>query len=120
MLYMPREEGQGLVEYALILVLDCVMTIGAGDLFIRVDDVIVCNHTTLDLVVCCLVAIGALEVETPHVHIQVFSREVQAFIQIAMFDAVAASTVEVTFATVVASGFAHALGSSYQVDPFGR
>ena len=33
MIYMPREEGQGLVEYALILVLVALVVIGMIGLF---------------------------------------------------------------------------------------
>jgi len=51
-----------------------------------------------------LVAVNALEVQSSHVHIQIFRGEVQAGVEIAMFDAVAPSAIEVAASAVRAGG----------------
>ena len=68
--------------------------------------------------VFCFVAIDALEVIPPHVNINIFGREVEAFIQVAVLDGIAAAAVEVATAAIFARGSAYTLGCHGDQAPF--
>jgi hypothetical protein len=91
------------------------MTICAGNLLGWVNDIIICHHASLDDVVFRAVTVGALEIKFAHVHIEIFGGEVQALVEVAVFDAVSAAAVEVTFSAVVARGGAYRFRRGQQI-----
>ena len=66
------------------------------------------------------VAVHALEVVTAHVHVKIFVRVKQAFIQVTVFDGVTATASEVASATILPRRQSHAPGRGQQVDSFCR
>ncbi len=77
------------------------------------------DRAPLDRVIGRLVTVGALEIVAPHVHVKFLVGEVQAFVQVAMFDRVAAAAVEMTASAVFAGGQTDALRGGDQIDAFG-
>lgn len=96
------------------------MAIGALHLFLWIDRVIISDHTAQHLMVLRAVAVGAEKILTPHMYIEVFAGEIQAFIKVTVFDAIAAAAIEMALAAVIACGSAHTLGGGRQVNAFGR
>ena len=96
------------------------MTVFAGDLCNRVDGVVVGQQLALDDMIVCLVAIGAKEVEPAHVNVQVLRREIEALVQVAVLDAVAAAAVEMALAAFLACRRPHRLSGGQQVNAFSR
>ena len=65
----------------LVFVLLIHMALLAGNLFLRVNRVIVCNHATEYLMIFCPVTVGALHIEfAAHVHIEILGGEVETLV----------------------------------------
>ena len=89
---------------AFIFMLLVDMALLAGNLFLGIDGVVVCNHAAQDLMILGLVAVGTLHIEVAaHVDVIVFRGEVQAFIQVAVLDAISAAAIEVALPAVLTS-----------------
>ena len=87
---------------AFILMLLIYMAFFAGDLFFRINRVIVRDHATEDLMVFRLVAVGALHVEfAAHVDIIILRREVETLIEVAVLDTIPSAAIKVALAAVL-------------------
>ena len=91
----------GVDAFIFMLLID--MTLFTGNLFLRINGVIVRDHATQDLMILCPMAVRTLHINfATHMDVVVLSGEVEALIKVAVFDAVPAAAIEVTFATVLA------------------
>ena len=96
-----------------------LMAVGAGHgrrLHLGADR----NAVTQNLVILAAVAIDTLKAQLAHVDVDAGVGIVEALIQIAVLDGVAAAAVEVAAAAVLARRPAHAARRGDEVNPFGR
>ena len=109
----------GIDAFIFMLLVDVALL--AGNLFLRVNGVVVCDHAAKDLVIGGYVTVRALHVEfAAHMYIERLIGEVETFVEVAVFDAVTAAAVEVAFAAVLAGYSTDALGCGKKVNAFSR
>jgi len=111
----------GMFINTLVIMWRFAVAIGAVDLIFPVQ----VSRTdrgcaSFNLVGFSLVAGDALEVVLAHMYINAGRREVQAFIQIAVFYGIAAATLKMTAAAICSRGASHALCHRRQVNAIGR
>ncbi len=68
----------------------------------------------------CFMAVGAEKIMLPHVNINTVGREVECFVQIAVFDSVSTTAFEVAATAILTTGDADIFSNIEQINTFGR
>ena len=113
----------GLAGNGIGMCIDTIITVQLGVMAVRTGDLVLIvqadrGGTATDDMIFGLVTIHALEVVAPHVDIHLFRRVIQAFIQVTVFDRIAATAAEVATTAIFTGGNANTLGCGQQVHAF--